>query len=166
MLSDLPPSNKFFFVAVLEQIQVLLRDHMSDTLINHHANQQLEWNQTIDLQRLVNTMSFTHLNDLNCWKGLRNFDQFNSFAKHSLLTANKPALHISSSSVHPITALPNLDLLVLDDLTSDRPEHPPVHQAHSHDNSSVQSTIHSWGSVDLPDAQDIKWHNHFNPSNH
>ena len=75
---------------ILEQIQSLVRDHMSDVLIDHCANQQLEWSQTIDLHQLVNAMSFTHLDHLSLLAGLRNSDQFNSSARHSMLSTTTP----------------------------------------------------------------------------
>ena len=64
-----------------------------------------------------------------------------------------------------MTALPNLDLLVLDDLTSDRQEHPPDVQDLSHGTvhstdgiadpgGETSSTIFSRGGIDPPDDQD------------
>ena len=47
----------------------------------------MEWNQTVDLEHPANAMSFTHLNNLQRWMGLRNAEQFDSVAGHSLLTA-------------------------------------------------------------------------------
>ena len=103
---------------------------MSDALVNHHANQQIEWNKTVDIQRLINVMPFTHLNNLNRWVGLRTTEQFNSLAEHSSPNACAPMLHIRSSSAHQIDASPNLDLPVLDDLTLDQPECPSDMDAH------------------------------------
>ena len=98
-------------------------------------------------------MSFTHLNHLSRWTGLRNSDQFNSFLRHSMLSAAAPTLLISSSSICPMTASPDLNLLVLDDLTMDQPECSPDTQPHH--SGSVQSTIHSRGSMNPPDGQDM-----------
>ena len=141
-LEPLLSANEQSFVPnVLKQIQTLVRDHMSDVLVDHCANQQIKWEQTVDLQRLVNDMSFTHTNNLSRWTGLRTTEQFNLFAECSLLTGNTPALCISSSSACPINESPNLDLPVLDDLTQDQPECPSDMDAQQLDNGSVQSTI-------------------------
>ena len=52
--------------------------------------------------------------------------------------------------------MPDLGLLTLDDLTLDRPEHPPDTQPH--ESGPVQSTIiHSWGGVDPLDAPKTFW---------
>ena len=136
----LPSKDKQSFVPdILEQIQCLVRDHMSDALINHHANQNLEWNQTVDLQQLVNVMSFACLDHLSRWAGLRDSDQFNSFARHSMVTTCTPTMFISSSSIHPMTVSPDLDLLMLDDWTLDQPECLPDTQPH--DDNSVHSAM-------------------------
>ena len=132
-MSPLLHTNEQSFVPdMLEQIKSLVLDHMSDVLINHCKDKQIDWKPIIDLQRLVNAMSFACPNHLDCRARSRNFDQFNSFAKHSMLTAANPTLHISSLSVHPISALPNLDLQVLNNLTLDRPDCPPDSQDESH----------------------------------
>ena len=60
-----------FVDEALDQIKLPVLDSMSNILINHHGDQQLEWDQTVDLQRLVNAMSFACLNHLGCWAGLR-----------------------------------------------------------------------------------------------
>ena len=87
-VAKLLSADKQRFVSdIPKQLQTLIRNHMSDVLIDHHTNQQLECIQTADLQPIVNAMSFTHLNNLKRWTSLRNPDQFKAFAKHSMASA-------------------------------------------------------------------------------
>ena len=65
-ITPLLDTDKQGFVPdIPEQIQTPIRNHVSDALINHHFNQQIQWNQMVDLQRMVNAMPFAHLNHLN-----------------------------------------------------------------------------------------------------
>ena len=111
-------ADKLSFVPdILEQIQTLIRNHMSGALIDHHANQQIDWNQMVDLQQMVDAMSATHLNHLKRWTSLRNPDQFNAFAKCPMKSPTTPTMCISSSSTCPMTTSSDLNLLCLDNLT-------------------------------------------------
>ena len=117
---------------------------------------QIEWNQTVDLQRSINAMSFSCLNSLKRWAGLRNADQFNSFPRHSMQTTNTPTLCVSSLRVCPIAASPDFDLLVLDDLIFDRLECPPDVRTQMHDSDSAHSTPTSIEpSIDPLDAHNL-----------
>ena len=140
-LSD---DEQSFVPDIIDQLQTMIRNHMADALIEHRANQKIEWKQTIDLQRMVNAMSFTHPNHSNGWKSLRNPDQFNAFAKHFTKSPTTPVSLVRSSSVCPITASSNLDFPTLDNLTLDRPECRSQDQAA--DGVSIPSVICSQDS--------------------
>ena len=60
----LPSEDKQSFVPdIPEQIQMPVQNHVSDVLIDHHANQQIEWNQTIHHPRCQEVQGRT-------WKAL------------------------------------------------------------------------------------------------
>ena len=129
-------SHTFIMTPVqhLNQPTPLIPDHMSNVLIDHHGEQQSEWEQTVDSQRLVDAMSFTCLSRLDHhWAGLQNSDQLILFARHSMLTTKTPTLHVNSSSIHLVSSLTDLDLRVISNLTLDRSEHmamDPQDQSH------------------------------------
>ena len=88
-------------------------------------------------------MSFTCLNSLQRWTGLRNAEEFNSFARCSLSTATTPTLHTNNPSIHPIDVSPDLDLRVISNMTEDRPKRSPdphdIHEVFVSGQSSVGS---------------------------
>ena len=60
----LSPKKQSFVDEILDQLKSTVLGSMCDTLIKHCKNKQIEWNQAVDLQSLVDAMSFTHLNNL------------------------------------------------------------------------------------------------------
>ena len=98
----LSEQKQSFIEDVLGKFKLMVLVNMSDILINHHLDKQIEWNQTVVLQRPVNAVSFTRLSSLNQWARLRNVDQFNSFSGHSgVSTTTTLTLNINNSKCPP-----------------------------------------------------------------
>ena len=138
---QLSSTNKRSFVPdVLDKIRASVLDDMTGVLINRRRDQRTEWSCDTDLWRLASAMSVSCLSGLGQWAGLRNFDQFNSFAWCSILTANTPASCAGSPGVCPAGAPPDLDLRVLNSLALDRPKCPPNFQERAPDGFVCSAT--------------------------
>ena len=89
----LSEDKQSFVDDILDKFKLLVLGNMSDALVSHHADQQIEWDWTI-------AMLFTHLNSLHRWTESRNVKQFDSFARHSMPTADAPANFVCQQLKH------------------------------------------------------------------
>ena len=113
LASLLSGAKQSFVDDVSNQLKSVVPNHNFNSLVNHCGDKQIEWNQMVDLQHLIDAVLFTHLNDPHRWTRLRQTaEQFDAFARHSVLTATTTTLCINKSSTHPINTSSDFDLRI------------------------------------------------------